>query len=114
MYRVEKITTNPLQKHTVILPDGLPLTFELYFRPMQYGWFFNDITYQDFTLKGLRVTNNPNMLYQFQNLIPFGIGCFSNDNREPSFLQDFDSGASRLYILDESEVLEYTRIVQGG
>ncbi len=108
MYLVEKVTTNPLQKHTVVLPGGLFLNFEIYFRPMQYGWFFNSISYQDFEVKGLRITNNPNMLYQFQNLIPFGIGCFSNAGREPSLQEDFASGASRIYVLDEAEVLEYS------
>ena len=81
---------------------------------MQYGWFINDLEYQDFLLQGLRVCNSPNMLYQFQNKLPFGIGCFSTGNREPSLQQDFSSGASKLYILNEEEVAEYSEYIRSG
>jgi hypothetical protein len=46
-------------------------------------------------------------MHQWQNLIPFGIACFSTNNREPSLLEDFSSGASRLFLLSEAEVEEF-------
>lgn len=80
----------------------------IYFRPMQLGWFINSITYQTkFILRGMRITNSPNMLNQFRNKIPFGLGCFSAGNREPSQQKDFSSGASQLYILSAAEVAAY-------
>lgn len=81
---------------------------------MQYGWFITELLYPDFTLRGLRITNSPNMLYQWRNLIPFGLACFSAGNREPSLQDDFVSGASKLYILSEEEVAEYTEYLKGG
>lgn len=114
MFLIQRITGNPLQQQTLVLDDGSTVFIEMYFRPMQFGWFFNTITYQTFTLNGLRITNSPNMLNQFQNQIPFGIGCFSTNNREPSQQNDFSSGASKLYILNAAEVAEYEEFLRLG
>ncbi len=114
MLLIQQVTSNPLQKQTLVLQDGTTLTMELYFRPMQFGWFVNQLTHGDFVLNGLRITNSPNMLYQFKNQISFGFACFSTANREPSQQEDFSSGASRLYILTSEEVDEYTRFLQLG
>lgn len=114
MYLIQRVTANPLQAQTLILEDGSAVYFELYFRPLQQGWFFNTIIHRDFVLNGVRVVNSPNILHQFKNQIPFGIGCFSIANREPSLQQDFLSGASKLYILTESEVEAYSEFLALG
>lgn len=114
MNLIQRVTNAPLQKQTLVLDDGTAFSLTLYFRPMQFGWFINELTYEDFTLYGMRVVNSPNMLYQFQNQIPFGLGCFSTNNREPSFIGDFQSGASKLYILTEDEVTEFTEYIRGS
>lgn len=99
---------------TLILPNGFQTTLGINFYPMQFGWFITSLTYQTFTLNGLRITNNPNMLHQFQNIIPFGLACYSSQNREPSQQNDFSSGASLLYILSSDEVEEVTNLYQIG
>lgn len=114
MLLIPNITAAPLQTGTFVLGDGTTFTYSLYYVPMQYGWFFTNITYQSFVLNSLRVTNNANMLYQWQNLIPFGIACFSPAQREPSQQQDFSSGASNLYVLNQAEVLAYAAYIRGG
>jgi hypothetical protein len=114
MFLIQQITTDPAQKQTLILPDGTSLSLTIQFVPMQYGWFITSLVYQSFTLNGLRITNSPNMLHQFRNQIPFGLACFSNNNREPSQQQDFSSGASQLYILSAEEVAQYTELLQSG
>ena len=114
MYLIQQITSNPLQKQTLVLQDGTSVTLIMYFRPLQTGWFINEITRGDFTLYGLRITNSPNMLNQFRNQIPFGLACFSTANREPSQQQDFLSGASKLYILEQDEVDEYAEFLRLG
>lgn len=112
MYLVQQITTDPLQEQTLVLPDGSPVFLQIYFRPMQYGWFINELTWGSFTIKGLRITNSPNMLHQFKNQIPFGLACFSNANREPMLQEDFSTSASKLYLLDEDEVEEYAEFLE--
>ncbi len=114
MLLIQQITAAPLQKQTLVLHDGTTVTLTLYFRPMQFGWFINDLVYGDFTLHGLRITNSPNMLNQFRHQLPFGLGCFSAANREPSQQQDFSSGASKLYILTQAEVTEYAEFLTLG
>lgn len=113
MFKIEQITDDTFQKQVLILEDGTQLTLFIYFRPQQFGWFISELSYQTFTLKGLRVTNSPNFLHQFRNQIPFGMACFSTDNREPTQQEDFSSGQSVLYILSADEVAEYTRFLSG-
>ncbi len=114
MLTLTTITDAPLQQQTVALLDGSSFYMEIYYRSLQQGWFFNTITYNDFTLNGLRICNLSNMLYQWSEILPFGIACFSVGNREPSQLQDFSSGASTLYVLTQDEVAQYQNYIMMG
>lgn len=114
MLLVQKVTSNPFQTQNLVLDDGTIIGLTLYFRPLQYGWFINELTYLDFTLKGLRICNSPNMLFQWQHKLPFGIACYSMANREPQLQQDFSSGNSKLYILTQAEVAAYTSFLENG
>lgn len=115
MYLIQNLTTAPLQKQTLILPDGTAMTMTVYFVPLQYAWFITELTYKTFTLNGLRITVSPNMLRQFKNKIPFGLGCFANKvSREPTLQQDFSSGAFSLFILDRVEVAAYEALLANG
>lgn len=114
MFLIQNVTSNPYQKQAVVLENGESVIMTLYFRPLQLGWFVEQLTYQTFVLNGLRITNSPNMLNQWRNQLPFGLACFSTANREPSQQKDFSSGASKLYVLTEAEVAEYTEFLQLG
>lgn len=109
MFQIQNLTDDTKQKQTVLLEDGTSFTFTLYFRPLQYGWFIDELTYQDFVLYGLRVCNTPNLLHQYRNQIPFGLACFSSEKREPMLQPDFSSGASNLYVLSADEVEDFQR-----
>ena len=111
MLQITQLTNDTFQEQTLILSDGTTLFLQLYFVPMQQGWFMPTLTYQNFTLDGLRITNNPNMLRQWQNILPFGLACFSQGSREPSLQDDFQSGYSSLFILTAAEVAEYEDIL---
>ncbi len=113
MYQVNQITNDPLQSQSLVLPDGTTIEVTLYFIQQQVGWFFRSLTYGDFVITGMRITNSPNMMHQYRNLIPFGIACYSNNDREPTQIQDFSSGASVLYILTAAEVAAYTAFLNG-
>jgi len=114
MYPIQNITSDPLQSMTVNLYNGQPVQLTIYFIPQQAGWFITSLSYGTFTLNGLRITNSPNFLYQFKNIIPFGMGCNSTQNREPSQQQDFYSGANVLFLLDNQEVEEVTEFLKNG
>lgn len=113
MNKIVSITDDALQTQTLILPDGSGLQLSIYYVPMQYGWFITNLKYGTFILKGLRISNSPNMLHQFRNKIPFGLACFSQSDREPSFQNDFKSGASSLFVLTAAEVKQYAGILSG-
>lgn len=114
MYIVQQITTAPYQQMTLILQDGTSLSMTIYFVPMQQAWFINNLTYKTFILNGLRITVSPNMLNQFRNQIPFGLACYSKNNREPSLQEDFSSGNCTLYLLSQEEVNQYAQLLAQG
>ncbi len=112
MYQINQLTSDPLQTMTLILPNGNPCNLTIYFIERQVGWFITNLTYGTFQLNGVRICNSPNMLYQWKNLLQFGLACYSSQNREPSQLQDFSSGSSILYILNQSETEQVTEFYQ--
>lgn len=120
MQQINGLTQDPCQLMTMILQDpgyswnGTSFTLEIQFVPMQYGWFITNLTYGSFVLNGVRICNLPNILHQWKNLIPFGLACFSMNDREPSQQQDFQSAASQLFVLSASEVEQYAEIIGGG
>lgn len=114
MILIQRLTSDALQESTFVLPDGTSFSFQLQFIPMQYCWVFTNITYGTFILNSLKVSISPNMLFQFQNQIPFGIACFATDNIEPQQQQDFLSGAAQLYVLTQAECKEYNTYIKSG
>lgn len=114
MNRIINITDDSSQSQSFTLPDGTILTFTMTYFPQQYGWFFTSFIYGNLNINGLRICNNPNMLRQWENLIPFGLACYTAGNREPTQQQDFSSGASSLYILTSAEVQAYSEFLTNG
>lgn len=119
MYQVQQLTGDSTQDMNLLLPDGTAIQMEINFKPMMFGWFINSINYNNgstpaFNLTGIRISNSPNMLRQWKNIIPFGLACASTNQREPSLQQDFSSGASILYILTPEEVEQFEEIINGN
>lgn len=115
MFIIRQITNDPLQQQSIVYPaDGSLITIQMYYRPLQLGWFFNSIAWNNFLLEGIRIVNSPDILYQWRNQVPFGFACFTAGNREPTQQEDFASGASKLYLLTEEEVTQYREFLEGG
>jgi len=114
MNLIQNVTPDPSQKTTLILPDGSSFDLELVFMPMQYAWVITKLSYQTFTVCGIRVVCSPNLLFQFSTQLPFGLACFTVDNRDPSLIQDFSSGNAKLYVLTAAEVLAYQQALRGA
>lgn len=108
MNLIQNITTDLWQRQQVPLPDNSLVSLDLQFLPQQQGWVFNTISYGNFTLQGLWIANHANLLHQWRNQIPFGLACYSTDAREPMLLTDFNSGASKLYLLTAADCAAYT------
>lgn len=114
MYQIQNLGANAIQQQRLVLPNGTLLSLTVSYFPQQYGWFITNMVYGSIILNGIRITNSPNMLYQFKNTLPFGLACFSTQGREPTQIGDFQSGEASLYILTAAEVLEYEAYLGGG
>ena len=111
MYKLEQLTSDPLQELSITLDDGSTFVLTVYFMSNQYCWTIQKLTYGSFEINNLFIANNPNLLFQWKNILPFGIGCFSESKREPSLIDDFSSDSSSLYVLNKTEVDFYSEIL---
>lgn len=114
MNTIQQITDDPSQNQILPLPNGNSINLTIQYIPQQSGWFITSLTYLNFTLQGVRITNSPNMLHQFRNQIPFGLACYTTAQREPTQQQDFLSGASTLYLLSQADVMAYAEFLTDG
>lgn len=114
MLAVQNLTADANQTQNLVLPDGTIVTLTISYYPQQQGWSITNLTYGTFVLQGLWIVNTPNMLRQWKNLIPFGLACFSTQNREVTQQQDFATNEAQLFVLTSEEVLEYEDYLQGG
>jgi len=108
MLLIKEITEDSKQKRTLLLPDGTTIVFTMKFSPLQFGWVIEKLVYDDFEINNVRIVNSVNILHQFKNILPFGLACITEDNREPTQREDFSEGASKLYILTAEEVELYS------
>ena len=107
MERMNNLLNYPRQKQTVSLPDGTSFTISLYYVTIQQGWFIDELSYKDFTVRGMRLVNSTNILRQYKNLIPFGLAVMTAGNREPMFMADLNNDTTKLFVLNSSEVELY-------
>ena len=110
---VSEITDEPKQKHVLNLPDGTSLTMILEYKPLQIGWFIQQLTYDTFTINNLKIVTSPNILYQFKNKLPFGIAIAVTDNDEATQAEDFQSGRAIFYLLTQAEVTLLGQVFSG-
>lgn len=93
----------PKQFNSIKLPDNSTFIFNLNYKSLTNGWYF-DLIYKTFTLKGIKITNNINILNVFKNILPFGLSIIVLDGGEAWYLDDFASGRVEIYLLNETEV----------
>ena len=106
MQLINNITNEANQKISVLFEDtSKKIVLELVYRPTQTGWFI-DVTYENFSVKGLRVCIDNNLLNQFRNQIPFGLLIVSSDGYEPLSIEDFITDRVKMAILNQEEVEE--------
>lgn len=114
MLEIGNISNDAFQTQTIVDDEGLSFYMEMYFIPLQLSWVITKITYEDWTAENIRVCNSPNLLHQFRNIIPFGVACVSDNEREPMFIDDFQEGFSKLYLLSKEETEQYARYLSGN
>lgn len=113
MRKINGITNSSRQIMTVPLEDGSSFSLSLSYNPMVMSWFITELVYEDFVLKGYRISRSNNILHQYRNLIPFGIACYSIDEREPRLIDDFDQDYCQLFLLSKNETEKYWEFLSG-
>lgn len=111
---LENFTSDPKQRHQLVIPGGETISLQIEYKPQQSGWFFTEITHNDVTIKNLRICTSPNLLHQYVNQLPFGLMVTTTDAGEPTQQQDFLSRRSVMYLLDADECAAYRDYLNNG
>lgn len=105
MYIVKNITNDSNQSFNLIIPgqtDTVGMT--LIYQPRLMCWEMG-IAYKNVSISNFRVCSIPNLLRQWFKILPFGLGCYTTDNTDPFYVDDFQSGRCGLLMLSQSDVL---------
>lgn len=112
MKQITSLTSEYKQNLTISIDTGKILKLNFRYSETQSCWFY-EFTYEGFRAGWYTLVNSPNMLREFQNILPFGIGCSTIDGQDPYFINDFTSGRAKVYILTKDEVFQIGRDLYG-
>ncbi len=112
MQQISNLSDEANQLTKVVLADGSVATFEFQYLAAIERWAFS-VSHPELQCDGMILCDGPNVLRQWRNLIPFGLGCYSTDGADPFYIEDFVSGRITLYVLDASEVAFFETNVYG-
>lgn len=97
-------TSEPKQNFIINLENGEVVSLFFWYMAISSSWYLVSFTYNEKTRYiNKRVALNHNLLSSFYNLIPFGLICLSDDNIDPTFLDDFETGRTTLTITAKEE-----------
>lgn len=114
MRKINNINASPSQTLTVALDSNSSFTITIRYMPRLKSFYITNLVYNDFIVKGIRIYNSQNILHAYSNIIPFGLACYSNEKRDPSLIQDFESGFSSLYVLSYNDLEAYRKVLQNA
>jgi hypothetical protein len=101
--QITEITSEPKQKHLLSIEGYEKATLYLEFKPNQNAWFFS-IVWQDFSTYNIQLVKSYNILRQFKNIIPFGIGIYTKSGQDPMVDTAFSSGDTQFFLLNAEDV----------
>lgn len=105
MKQIVEFSNDASQKLTIVNEDNSTFIFELQYSSLQQSWFYN-LTYGTFSLNGKRLVSSPNILRQYQNIIPFGMAVYTNDGDDPFLINDLQSQRAIVYLLTAADVIQ--------
>lgn len=103
MTQITGISAQNFQSFQFKLPDGTTAYFKLTYAPRVSYWFM-DVTWGSEIIKGVKLSNVPNVLEQYTNVLPFGVNIWMIDYTEPILINDFLTGRAIFNILSDSEI----------
>lgn len=105
MNRLEGIQAAGTQKLATTASNGDPIVIIMSFNAATQEWKM-DIEWNTFVLRGNRIYSSPNILCQYEAIIPFGLAVITDGVGEPFLINDFSSGRVNMYVLSPEEVEE--------
>jgi len=110
---LEGIQALSTQSLTTQFSNGETVVITLDYKLAVQMWYIN-IEFGDFIVNGLRVCSSPNLLQQFEKIIPFGLNVNVIDNTEPFLINDFSTGRVLLGVLTPEEVQQINEAYEGA
>ena len=102
------ITNNPNETYNLQTDEGINISMTLRYLPNNQIWLANFTNPpSNWFLYGIKLTNNFNVLRQYQNVISYGLSCVSDDLIDPFLINDFSSNRCRLYLLNNTDIKNY-------
>ncbi len=110
--QITNLTNFANQSTGLQLPDGSTVTMGLIYQGATERWQMS-IAYPtlNFTATGLSVCCYPNLLRQWEHILPFGIACVTLDQTDPFDINDFSSGRATIYLLTQDDIMAITATV---
>ena len=103
--QITEITNEPKQKHLLDVEGYERATLYLEFKSNQNAWFFG-LEWQDFAIYNTLLVKSYNILRQFKNQLPFGIGIYTASGQDPMTDDAFSGGDAKFYFLTSDDVEE--------
>ena len=101
---MQQITLNENSTIKVVNAKNENFTIYLNYNSTRQGWFL-DLESENFNLYGIKITSVLNVLRQWKDKLGFGLYIETENNSEPFFLEDFNTGRSKIYLLEPDDLL---------
>ena len=107
MRRIQNITNEPIQRHTVIFEES-EIILKLRFFPRNQFWTM-DVEYGDYQVFGVKLSVGVLHITSGNMPFDFTVTDMSGNGIDPFQRNDFSSGRNRLYMFDRDEMLQIRR-----
>lgn len=104
MRRIQNITDEPIQRHTIILDDS-EMTLTLRYYPKTQHWSF-DSEYNGKSVYGIKLSVGALHMVSQNQPFDFIVTDRSGNGIDPILRSDFSNGRCRLYMLERDEMIE--------
>lgn len=101
---MQQITITKNSQIEIINAENETYTGYINYNTSRQGWFL-DLVSENFKIYGIRITSIPNILRQWRNKLGFGISVSCENNSEPFFLEDFNTGRAKMFLLEPDDLI---------
>lgn len=106
---MQQITLNENSTIKVVNAKNENFTIYINYNSTRQCWFL-DLESEKFNLYGIKITSVLNVLRQWKDKLGFGLYIKTENNSEPFFLEDFNTGRSKIYLLEPNDLLIWEEI----